>query len=58
MAKHYAKKGKTKIDPIFDTLTEIDSLDERSITNAEIQRSDTKLQEQANQRGTTSSTES
>jgi len=58
MPKHYAKRGKTKFDPIFDTLNEIDSLDERSITNTEIQRSDTKLQEQANQRGTTSSTES
>jgi hypothetical protein len=27
MAKHYAKKGKTKIDPIFDILDEINSQD-------------------------------
>lgn len=28
MPKHYAKKGKTKYDPIFDNLNEINSKDD------------------------------
>lgn len=29
MPKHYAKKGKTKHDPIFDQLNEIDTQDQQ-----------------------------
>ncbi len=44
MPKHYAKKGKTKIDPIFDTLTEIDTQDE-AYTEPKLQGLDPETEE-------------
>ena len=38
MPKHYAKKGKTKFDPIFDQLNEINTTNDESIDDKEIQR--------------------
>ena len=36
--RHYAKKGKTKFDPIFDQLNEINTTNDESIDDKEIQR--------------------
>ena len=36
--RHYAKKGKTKIDPIFDQLNEINTTNDELIDDKEIQR--------------------
>lgn len=48
--RHYAKKGKTKIDPIFDQLNEINTTNDKSIDDKEIQRRDKKTGTDLNKR--------
>lgn len=55
MPKHYAKKGKTKHDPIFDQLTEINKQD--ATENKGVQSTDATARKSTDSRRTGSNTE-